>query len=72
MRDELIMIASPCASTSTVTTSGHELTLFHDMDGLLATLEREVDGARERVWIETYIYRHDAKWSRAPWKLTHK
>ena len=55
------MNAPPRAcSSSTVTTPDHEITLFHDMDGLLATLEREVDAARERVWIETYIYRHDS------------
>ena len=50
-------------SAPTVHTARHELTLFPDTRSLFAAMLRDIDAARKRVWIETYIYRSDG-WGR--------
>jgi len=43
-----------------VRTTHHEVVLFPEPMPLFETLERSIARARERVWLETYIYRDDA------------
>lgn len=42
-----------------IRTSHHALVLFPETGPMLDQLTADVEHARERVWIETYIYRHD-------------
>jgi cardiolipin synthase len=43
----------------TISTGAHRLLLLPDMRSLLEALRGDVERARSRVWIETYIYRDD-------------
>jgi cardiolipin synthase A/B len=47
----------------TVHTEQHELTLFRETRALFAKMLEDIEAARQRVWIETYIYRSD-RWGR--------
>src|SRR5438105_10401237 len=40
--------------------AGHELTLFIESPPLIAAMLRDIHAARERVWLETYIFVDDA------------
>ena len=47
-------------SEGTVAVAGNRLTLFDHSLPLIEALERDVLGARERVWVESYIFADDA------------
>src|SRR5260370_21577561 len=40
--------------------AGHELTLFIESPPLIAAMLRDIHAARQRVWLETYIFLDDA------------
>jgi cardiolipin synthase len=43
-----------------VEVAGHDLTLFVESAPLIAEMVRDIAAARRRVWLETYIFLHDA------------
>jgi cardiolipin synthase len=44
----------------TVLVAGHDLTLFVETHPLIAAMVRDISQARRRVWLEVYIFHHDA------------
>jgi cardiolipin synthase len=44
----------------TATVAGHQLTLFIETWPLIHAMLRDIRAARTRIWLETYIFHHDA------------
>ena len=43
-----------------VSVAGHELTLFVESRSLMAAMVEDIGTARDRIWLETYIFLDDA------------
>jgi cardiolipin synthase len=50
---------APFAVEQTVTVAGHELTVFVESPPLFESILRDIQGAKERVWVEVYIFFND-------------
>src|SRR5258705_9542763 len=57
-RSEQLVAGSGCVGPLSV--AGHELTLFEHAQPLVESMVRDIAAARQRVWIESYIFAGDA------------
>ena len=49
----------PAESAQTLIVAGHEISVFAESPPLFEAMLRDIRGARERVWLETYIFFND-------------
>jgi len=50
----------PAEAPQTLTVAGHELTVFVESPPLFEAMLRDIGQAKQRIWLETYIFYNDA------------
>jgi len=57
--EEALHPLPPAQAPQTLSVAGHELTVFVESPPLMDAIAQDIQAARQRIWIETYIFYND-------------